>query len=143
MDGRWAQIGNALDFVKDTREQFSAAREGAKAISGGGGRLGTEETSDPLALKLRFAHRSTPIERDQMTTYRTRRPVDAREAAEKAFKATTKPVESVPEPKGPSIPNAKELVSLRIDQDVLTYFQGDGPGWQDRINAALRKAAGL
>jgi uncharacterized protein (DUF4415 family) len=26
---------------------------------------------------------------------------------------------------------------------VLEHFQDDGPGWQDRINAALRMAAGL
>jgi len=25
---------------------------------------------------------------------------------------------------------------------VLEYFREDGPGWQDRINEALRKAAG-
>ena len=25
----------------------------------------------------------------------------------------------------------------------IAHFQDDGPGWQDRINAALRKAAGL
>jgi uncharacterized protein (DUF4415 family) len=25
---------------------------------------------------------------------------------------------------------------------VLEHFQEGGPGWQDRINAALRKAAG-
>jgi len=25
---------------------------------------------------------------------------------------------------------------------VLDFFQAEGPGWQDRINAALRKAAG-
>jgi len=42
----------------------------------------------------------------------------------------------------PSIPLAKEQVTLRIDRDVLDHFQADGPGWQDRINAALRKAAG-
>ena len=36
----------------------------------------------------------------------------------------------------------KEIVSLRIDRDVLDFFQEAGPGWQDRINAALRKAAG-
>jgi uncharacterized protein (DUF4415 family) len=36
----------------------------------------------------------------------------------------------------------KETITLRIDQDVLEFFQEDGPGWQDRINAALRKAAG-
>jgi uncharacterized protein (DUF4415 family) len=47
-----------------------------------------------------------------------------------------------PLPKPPSIPNAKELVSLRIDRDVLDHFQEAGPGWQDRINEVLRKAAG-
>jgi len=36
----------------------------------------------------------------------------------------------------------KETVMLRIDRDVIEFFQQDGPGWQDRINAALRKAAG-
>jgi uncharacterized protein (DUF4415 family) len=71
----------------------------------------------------------------------TRRPTDSRQAAEAAFKAaTTKPPE--PLPKAPLLPNAKELVSLRIDRDVLEHFQEGGPGWQDRINAALRKAAG-
>lgn len=34
-------------------------------------------------------------------------------------------------------------VSLRIDRDVLEYFQKDGPGWQERISQALRKAAGM
>lgn len=70
---------------------------------------------------------------------------DARSQAEKAFKAaTTKPAPPLPEPatKTPSLLGAKETVSLRIDRDVLDYFQADGPGWQERINAALRKAAG-
>jgi uncharacterized protein (DUF4415 family) len=74
-------------------------------------------------------------------TNRPRRPSDPRDAAEAAFKAvTTKPAD-LPVAT-PSIPNAKEQVTLRIDRDVLDYFQADGPGWQDRINAALRKAAG-
>jgi uncharacterized protein (DUF4415 family) len=78
----------------------------------------------------------------EMTGGRTRRGSDPRDAAEAAFKAaTTKPVEQ-PLPKAPSIPNAKEQVSLRIDRDVLDHFQEAGPGWQDRINDALRKAAG-
>jgi uncharacterized protein (DUF4415 family) len=73
---------------------------------------------------------------------RTRRTRDPLQAAEAAFKAaTTKPPEAAPK-KGPSLPNAKELVSLRIDRDVLEYFQESGLGWQDRINDALRKAAG-
>ena len=42
----------------------------------------------------------------------------------------------------PAVPGVRELVSLRIDQDVLEHFQQDGPGWQDRINDALRKVAG-
>jgi uncharacterized protein (DUF4415 family) len=66
---------------------------------------------------------------------------DARTEAEAAFKkTTTKPVEA-PVAKA-AVPGVRELVSLRIDQDVLEYFQQDGPGWQDRMNDALRKAAG-
>jgi uncharacterized protein (DUF4415 family) len=79
-----------------------------------------------------------------MNANRPRRPSDPRQAAEAAFKAaTTKPLEAPPKiPKIPSVPNSKELVSLRIDRDVLEHFQESGPGWQDRINEALRKAAG-
>jgi len=74
-------------------------------------------------------------------TGRPRRPNDPRDAAEAAFKAvTTKPAE-LPAKK-PAVPHAKETVSLRIDRDVLDYFQEEGAGWQDRINDALRKAAG-
>lgn len=76
-----------------------------------------------------------------MSNDRTRRPGDPRKAAEAAFKkAITKPPEGPP--KAPSLPGVKELVSLRIDKDVLEYFQDGGPGWQDRINDALRKAVG-
>lgn len=67
---------------------------------------------------------------------------DAKTEAEAAFKSVTTKT-APPLPKAPvAVPGVKELVSLRIDQDVLAYFQEDGPGWQDRINAALRKAAG-
>lgn len=67
---------------------------------------------------------------------------DARSQAEKAFKAaTTKPLEQPA--KASSLPGAKETVSLRIDRDVLDFFQAHGPGWQERVNAALRRAAGL
>ncbi len=62
-------------------------------------------------------------------------------AAEAAFKkVTTKPVEAPL--KAAAIPGVKEAVTLRIDQDVLEFIQADGPGWQERINAALREAAG-
>ena len=72
-----------------------------------------------------------------------RRPPDSREVAEQAFKsATAKPAPGPEEKKPASVPGVKEQVTLRIDRDVLDFFQEDGPGWQDRINAALRKAAG-
>jgi uncharacterized protein (DUF4415 family) len=65
----------------------------------------------------------------------------ARSEAEAAFKQATKKEPEAP-PKQTSLPGVKELVSLRIDQDVLEFFQEGGQGWQDRINEALRKAAG-
>jgi len=66
---------------------------------------------------------------------------DARSEAEAAFKRATAKVAEAP-PKKNSVPGVKEQVTLRIDQDVLEFFQEGGPGWQDRINEALRKAAG-
>lgn len=72
----------------------------------------------------------------------SRRPIDPRAAAERAFKAVTAPKPAELPPTPPPVPGVKEMVSLRIDRDVLEFFQKDGPGWQERINAALRKAAG-
>jgi uncharacterized protein (DUF4415 family) len=39
----------------------------------------------------------------------------------------------------PPLDAPKKLVSLRLDQDVIDRFRAGGPGWQSRINAALRK----
>jgi uncharacterized protein (DUF4415 family) len=76
-----------------------------------------------------------------MPANRTRRTTTSREVAEAAFKTvTTKPAELPP--KRPTIPNAKEFVSLRLDRDILDHFQDAGPGWQDRINETLRKVIG-
>ena len=69
-----------------------------------------------------------------------RRPSDPMKAAEAAFKKATKPTEGPP--KLVALSGVKETVTLRIDKDALEYFQQDGPGWQNRINAALRKVAG-
>lgn len=43
----------------------------------------------------------------------------------------------------PPLPRTKRSVHLRLDQDVVDFFVKDGRGWQTRMNAALRKAAGL
>ena len=39
--------------------------------------------------------------------------------------------------------SGKAQVSLRLDQDVIAAFRAQGPGWQSRMNEALRKAAGV
>ena len=36
------------------------------------------------------------------------------------------------------VPSAKKLLSLRVDPDVLAWFRATGPGYQTRMNAALR-----
>lgn len=37
----------------------------------------------------------------------------------------------------------KQLVSLRLDRDVLEALKASGEGWQSRINEALRRVAKL
>ena len=43
----------------------------------------------------------------------------------------------------PKAPNPKIAVSLRLDPEVVAAFKADGPGWQSRMNQALRKAVGV
>ena len=66
-----------------------------------------------------------------------RRPTNPMEAAEAAFKPIKKAAPPIRE--ASAAPNVRELVSIRIDRAVLDHFQEDGPGWQDRINDALRQ----
>jgi uncharacterized protein (DUF4415 family) len=40
--------------------------------------------------------------------------------------------------RGLRVAGPKELVSLRIDADVLNWFKATGAGYQTRINAVLR-----
>lgn len=71
---------------------------------------------------------------------------DARQTAEAAFRAATtaKPAAPAAAPKPQAaVPGTRESVTLRLDTTVLEHFQKDGPGWQDRINEALKRAAGL
>lgn len=67
-----------------------------------------------------------------------RRPANPKDAAEALFKPAKKV--AAPALEKPTIPGTRELVSLKIDSDVLAHFQADGPGWQERINDILRAA---
>jgi uncharacterized protein (DUF4415 family) len=66
-----------------------------------------------------------------------------------------KPIDEIPEEaeflafirKGgrPLLPDEvrKRRVTIMLDPDVIAHFKAGGRGWQTRVNAALRKAAGL
>jgi uncharacterized protein (DUF4415 family) len=45
--------------------------------------------------------------------------------------------------RGPQNTPTKQQVTLRLDQDLVSHFRAMGSGWQSRINAMLRRAAGL
>jgi uncharacterized protein (DUF4415 family) len=42
----------------------------------------------------------------------------------------------------PPLDSPKKQVTLRLDQEVVDHFRRTGPGWQSRINAALRSHIG-
>jgi uncharacterized protein (DUF4415 family) len=72
------------------------------------------------------------------------------EWTEKDFARSMRPEDYPPElrnafrrMRGPQKAPTKQLVSLRLDRDVLAHFRATGPGWQARINETLRKAAGV
>jgi uncharacterized protein (DUF4415 family) len=43
-------------------------------------------------------------------------------------------------PGRPAKADRKISVTLRLDRDVIERFKATGPGWQTRINAALKKS---
>ena len=43
--------------------------------------------------------------------------------------------------RGPGKKPSKVAVSLRLDRDIVERFKSGGPGWQSRMNAALKAAA--
>ena len=76
-----------------------------------------------------------------MNGERTRQPIDPRAAAEAAFKkVTTKAPE--PPPKTAAFRNCTRAGHAPgSDREVIEHFQQGGPGWQDRINDALRSSS--
>lgn len=43
----------------------------------------------------------------------------------------------------PKAADPKQLVSLRLDRELVEKLRAQGPGWQTRVNDALRKVVGL
>jgi uncharacterized protein (DUF4415 family) len=69
---------------------------------------------------------------------------DIPELTDEWFDRATLHVNGVPVRRGrPKSDKRKTLLSVRLDNDVIDHFRAAGPGWQSRINDALRKAARL
>jgi uncharacterized protein (DUF4415 family) len=49
-------------------------------------------------------------------------------------------VERVRRGRGKQKAPTKEQVTIRLDADIMAHFRAGGPGWQTRLNAALRRA---
>jgi uncharacterized protein (DUF4415 family) len=43
----------------------------------------------------------------------------------------------------PPVEHPKQKLTIRLSHDVIEHFKATGPGWQGRIDEALKKAAGL
>jgi uncharacterized protein (DUF4415 family) len=75
---------------------------------------------------------------------------DAFEITDEMWARARPAIEVVPEivaayrrRRGPQKAPTKQLVSIRLDRDVVAHFRKPGPGWQQRVNEALRKVARL
>jgi uncharacterized protein (DUF4415 family) len=69
-----------------------------------------------------------------------RDPDEAPELTDDWFaKATLMQGEAVVRRSGRPQGSAKEQVTLRLDKAVLAHFRATGPGWQTRVNEALRR----
>ncbi|WP_424257113.1 BrnA antitoxin family protein [Castellaniella sp.] len=48
-------------------------------------------------------------------------------------------IEAARRRRGRPVGSDKESTTIRFDRDILDAFKAAGPGWQTRINAALRE----
>lgn len=46
-------------------------------------------------------------------------------------------------PGRPPVANPRQQISIRLSPEVIEHYKATGPGWQTRIDEALKKAAGL
>lgn len=71
-------------------------------------------------------------------------PDDAPKLTAKWFESATAFVGDAPVRRGrPKAADPKQLVSLRLDRELVEKLRAQGPGWQTRVNDALRKVVGL
>jgi len=54
-------------------------------------------------------------------------------------KLSTELLKRKPGQRGPQKSQIKESVTIRYSRDVIDYFRSTGPGWQTRIDKALKE----
>jgi uncharacterized protein (DUF4415 family) len=83
-------------------------------------------------------HEFTKMDRDEVSD--PHEPTDEQFAQAKPFaKMFPELNQSIKRGRGKQKSPTKELISLRVDQDVLSAFRATGAGWQKRISEALRE----
>ena len=96
------------------------------------------------AAQVSYANASRPDEENPEWTeedFRTARPL-----LEVLPKEVVDAIRRYRGQRGPQKAPKKELISLRVDRDVVEAYRASGRGWQTRANDALRayaKKAGL
>jgi uncharacterized protein (DUF4415 family) len=90
-------------------------------------------------MAIRFASdtQTAPSQKEQLRAANKAMSAVVKHTAEGTMKAPKQKSGRKPDP------NAKKLLTLRLDPQVIEYFRSTGEGWQTRMNEALRKAAGL
>lgn len=95
------------------------------------------KTSDELkAMALRYAESLTD-EEDTAITAAAESDPDCPPLTEEWFAKAKRG------PGRPPLDTPKVSVTVRLDAEVVERLRASGPGWQTRVNDALRKAVGL
>jgi len=106
-----------------------------------------EEVADAVSRALASLAEMTPEEDARLTAAAESDPDnpplgdDFLERARPAWEAKPELVEAWRRRRGrPKATAPKEQVTLRLSPEVLTHFRAGGPGWQTRIDEALKRA---
>ena len=125
-------MSNRRNSSQGNEKKWQAARERAlRSI---------ENLSDEEDAKLEAAAKADPDNPPLGESFvkRARRVEDAKPELLKRYVSERRRGQ-----RGPQKSPTKQLVSLRLDRDVVDHFRALGAGWQARINDALRVMAGL
>ena len=68
----------------------------------------------------------------------SKKAVDWRQATVSRGGGVAPTIESLRQFRGPNKKPAKEQVAIRLDQELVSALRASGPGWQTRVNAALK-----